>query len=60
MSDITPNEIASATKQILTDMRADIHDLRSESRSDYRWLMGMLIGGFTALLGVIAHGFHWL
>ncbi len=38
-----------------------------EQRADFRWLLGITLGGFTAmlggfgvLLGVMAHGFHWL
>ena len=37
----------------------NIADLRREGRSDYRWLLGLMLGGFAALLGVmVAHGFH--
>ena len=32
----------------------------SEHRADYRWLLSLIIGGNAALLGVMAHGFHWL
>jgi hypothetical protein len=31
-----------------------------EQRSDFRWLLGMMLGTTGALLGVMAHGFHWL
>jgi hypothetical protein len=41
--------------------------LSAEHRSDFRWLLGVMIGGFGAtlggfgaILGVMAHGFHWL
>jgi hypothetical protein len=41
--------------------------LAADQRSDFRWLLGIMLGGFgamlggfTALLGVMAHGFHWL
>ena len=40
------------------DMRAA--ELRAEHRSDFRWLLGIMLGGFGALLGAMAHGFHWL
>jgi hypothetical protein len=47
------------------DRRIDA--LTSEHRSDFRWLLGIMLGGFTAMLGgftamlgVMAHGFHWL
>ena len=43
------------------DMQAaDIRALAAEHRSDFRWLLGTLLGGFGAMLGVMAHGFHWL
>jgi hypothetical protein len=31
-----------------------------EHRSDFRWLLGVMIGWGVALLGVTAHGFHWI
>jgi hypothetical protein len=41
--------------------------LATEQRSDFRWLLGMMLGAtgtilaaLTGLLGVMAHGFHWL
>lgn len=67
-------EIASSTKQVLAEiriemreLRSEMRDLRNEHRSDYRWLLGIMlgefvttIGGFAAMLGVMAHGFHWI
>jgi hypothetical protein len=39
----------------------------SEPRADFRSLLGLMLGGFTAMLvsfaamlGEMAHGFHWL
>jgi hypothetical protein len=59
--------IASDTRDALIEMRADMRELRAEmralraeARSDYRWLLSIMLGGFAALLGVMAHGFHWL
>ncbi len=44
-----------------------IDTLTSEHRADFRWLLGVMLGGFAtmiggfgAMLGVMAHGFHWL
>ena len=41
--------------------------LGAEHRSDFRWLSGLMLAGFTtllgafsAMLGAMAHGFHWL
>lgn len=39
----------------------------AEMRADFRWLLGIMLGGFATILGglgailaVMAHGFHWL
>ena len=47
------------------DRRFDAIDRRidgtvSDHRSDFRWLLGIMLGGFGTMLGVMAHGFHWL
>jgi hypothetical protein len=47
------------------DRRIDL--LSARQNADFRWLLGIIlggfgtmIGGFGAMLGVLAHGFHWL
>jgi hypothetical protein len=54
------------------DRRFDVMERRfdalsAEYRADFRWLLGIMLGGFGAMLGgfgamlgVMAHGFHWL
>ena len=41
--------------------------LAANQRSDFRWVLGIMLGGFTtllgafgAMLGMMAHGFHSL
>jgi hypothetical protein len=71
-------QIAKDTREALTGIRSDLRselsgvrgemrDLRNDQRSDFRTLLGFLIGvgGLVlslgiALLGVVAKGFHWL
>ena len=66
-------QIAKDTRDSIADLRGirgdiqgfrkevadEIRDLRRDARSDYRWLLGIMLGGFAALLGVMARGFHW-
>jgi hypothetical protein len=47
------------------DTRMDT--IEANQRSDFRWLVGIMLGGFAMTIGgfagtlaVIAHGFHWL
>jgi hypothetical protein len=51
----------------LEGLERRIDAVNSEQRADYRWLLGIMLGGFATmlggfagLLGVMAHGFHWL
>lgn len=64
-------QIARDTAATLVALREDIrHALdRIERRVDmldrrqhanFLWLVSLEIGGFAALLGVMAHGFHWI
>jgi hypothetical protein len=68
-------EIAAATKNVLVDLRDQIHalraehgtemrslragiaalahDLRAAQRTDFRWLLGITLVGFGAILGAI-------
>jgi hypothetical protein len=48
-------------------MTASLERIEREQRADFRWLVGIMlagfattIGGFGAVLAVMAHGFHWL
>jgi len=41
-------------------------DIREVSKADFRWIAGIMIGGFgtlfglmSALFGLMAHGFKW-
>jgi hypothetical protein len=60
-------DIRSELRQMRTDMLAEFRAVRAEGKSDYRWLIGIMlggfgltIGGFAGLLAVMAHGFHWI
>jgi hypothetical protein len=60
-------EIARGTKAALERIDRRLEGIEANARSDFRWLLGIIIGGFAttlaggvALLGVMAHGFHWL
>lgn len=44
-----------------------LDSMAQEHRADFRWLLGVMLAGFGTmlagfggLLGVMAHGFHWL
>ena len=55
------------TRALQERLERRIDLLAAAQRSDFRWLLGIMLAGFTtmlgafgAMLGVIAHGFHWL
>ena len=42
------------------DLRTDIRGLRTEMGAHFRWLYGLLVLSFAAVLGVMARGFGWV
>ncbi len=44
----------------IREIRAEMREIRAELQSDFRWLLGIMLGGMAGLLGGMAHGFHWL
>jgi hypothetical protein len=53
-------QIARATTATLDRIDRRLGSVLAEQRSHFRWLLGIMLGGFGAMLGVMAHGFHWL
>ena len=40
------------------DSRLDRIEVKIDS--NFKWLLGFYIGGFSALFGLIGHGLHWV
>jgi hypothetical protein len=53
-------QIARTTSTALERIEWRLDAIVMDQRADFRWLLGIILGGFGALLGVMAHGFHWL
>jgi hypothetical protein len=53
-------QIARITSTALERIGRRLDAIVSDQRADFRWLLGVMPGGFGALLGVMAKGFHWL
>jgi len=64
-------QIALSTEQALKELRADIRQLGDRqdryfqallTRQDrqFLWLLSIMLGSWATLLGVMAHGFHWI
>ncbi len=52
-------EIARSTKATLERLDRRLDVIEATQRSDFRWLLGVMLGGYVGLPGVMAHGFHW-
>jgi hypothetical protein len=60
-------QIARAATASLERIERRLDAAAVDQRSNFRWLLGIMLGGFSAtlgafcaMLGVMAHGFHWL
>jgi len=60
-------EIARGTKDALRRIESRLETIAADQRSDFRMLVRFMAGLFgvtvtvgIGLLGVMAHGFHWL
>lgn len=53
-------QIARETIATLSRIERRQDMLAAEQRAEFRPPLGIMPGGFSALLGVTAHGFHWL
>jgi hypothetical protein len=51
----TPERVERRIDRLETGMRADLRQIQSDARADFR----RLLGRFADLLGVMAHGFGW-
>jgi len=53
-------QITKSTEAVLTQIHADIREIRGQQDRDFRWLLGLYLAGTATTLGVMAHGFKWL
>ena len=60
-------QIARTTAASLERIERRLDLVAAAQRNDFRWLLGMMVtatgttlAAFLGLLGVMAHGFHWL
>lgn len=50
-------------EQRLTRVEADsasLNDAIREIKHDLRWMLGIMLGFSGIMLGLMAHGFHWI
>lgn len=44
----------------LSDIKADLREVKRDARTDFRITWGAMITGFLSLAGLLAKGFGWL
>lgn len=54
------NQTLLEIKQDMKEFRMDMKEFRRDVKSDHRWILGLMIAFGTGLMGVMAHGFHWI
>jgi hypothetical protein len=60
-------QIARSSIAAVDRIERRLDAIETNQRANFRWLLGIILGGFGAMLGgfgamlgVMAHGFHWL
>jgi hypothetical protein len=43
-------DIRTELRGLRTELREDLRDIRQAQRSDFRWLLGIMLGGFAIML----------
>jgi len=38
----------------------DVSDIKKDIKSDFRWLLGIILASNAGLFALISHGFKWL
>ena len=49
----------SDIKDDVRSLRTEFGDLRNDARSDFRWLLGFMVGTGLTIAGMLAKGFGW-
>jgi hypothetical protein len=52
-------EMRSDLNGFKTDMHNGFTGMRTEMKSDFRWMLVTFVGLFGSLTGVVAKGLHW-
>jgi len=37
----------------------DVKEIKKEIKTDFRWILGIMLGSNAGLFAIIAHGFKW-
>jgi len=53
-------QIARNTESVLSELRTDYQQFKSQHHTDFLWLLTFQISSTMLLLGVMAHGFKWI
>lgn len=60
-------QIAKDTQGVLKEIKEDLRAMRTSQERDFRFMFGAIItaslglgGLMLGLLGIVAHGFHWI
>jgi hypothetical protein len=51
-------DIRTELRGLRTELREDLRDIRQAQRSDFRWLLGIMLGGFAIVL--VSQTVFWL
>jgi hypothetical protein len=57
--DLLYEQRMTRVETVIENVAIDLKDMKKEMKSDFRWLLGIIIGGNAGLFALMAHGFKW-
>jgi len=57
--DLLYEQRMTRVETVLETLAKDVTEIKKDIKSDFRWLLGIIIGSNAGLFALMAHGFKW-
>jgi len=57
--DLLYEQRMTRVETVLETLAKDVTEIKKDIKSDFRWLLGIIIGINAGLFALMAHGFKW-
>jgi len=57
--DLLYEQRMTRVETVLETLAKNVMEIKKDIKSDFRWLLGIIIGSNAGLFALMAHGFKW-